>query len=97
MSVIVESSVFPRDKGGSVSAFVARAVKRIRESGLPHKLGSMGTCIEGEWTGVMEVVERCFQEVRKDCDRIYLSLKADYRKGPSGRLENKVRSPEKKL
>ena len=36
MSLIVELSVFPMDKGASVSAFVARAVSVIRESGLPH-------------------------------------------------------------
>jgi uncharacterized protein (TIGR00106 family) len=97
MSVIVEFSIFPMDKGESVSAYVARAVKKIRESGLPHKLGPMGTCMEGEWNDVMGVVEHCFQELRKDCDRIYMTIKADYRKGPSGRLEGKVSSLEKKL
>ena len=97
MSVIVEFSIFPMDKGESVSAYVARAVNKIRESALPHKLGPMGTCMEGEWNDVMGVVEHCFEELQKDCDRIYITIKADYRKGPSGRLEGKVSSLEKKL
>jgi len=97
MSVIVEFSIFPLDKGASVSTYVAGAVRTIRESGLPHTLGPMGTCIEGEWNDVIDVVGRCFEQLRKDSDRVYMTIKADYRKGPSGRLEGKVSSLEKKL
>ena len=97
MSVIVEFSIFPLDKGASMSGYVARAVRIIRKSGLPHTLGPMGTCIEGEWNDVVGVVGRCFDDLRKDCDRIYMTIKADYRKGPSGRIEGKVSSLEKKL
>ena len=57
----------------------------------------MGTCVEGEWQEVMALVDRCFQELLKDCNRISLALKADYRKGPSGRLKSKVESVKKKL
>jgi uncharacterized protein YqgV (UPF0045/DUF77 family) len=57
----------------------------------------MGTCVEGEWRDVMALVDRCFQALEKDCNRINLSLKADYRKGPSGRLKSKVASVKEKL
>jgi uncharacterized protein (TIGR00106 family) len=97
MSLIVEMSIFPMDKGESVSPYVARAVKIIQESGLPHELNPMGTCIEGEWEEVMEVVRRCFQEIAKDCNRINMSLKADYRKGTPNRLKGKVASVKEKL
>ena len=97
MSVIVEFSIFPMDKGEGLSPYVARAVKLVQESGLPYELNPMGTCVEGEWSDVMALVERCFQALEKDCNRINLSLKADYRKGPSGRLKSKVASVEKKL
>ncbi|MEJ2037511.1 MAG: MTH1187 family thiamine-binding protein [Desulfosarcinaceae bacterium] len=97
MSVIAEVSIFPMDKGESVSKYVARALKIIEASGLPHELNPMGTCIEGEWEDVMNVVDQCFQELRKDCDRINLSLKADYRKGTSNRLARKVASVKEKM
>ena len=97
MSVIVEVSIFPMDKGESVSRYVARAVKIIQNSGLPYELNPMGTCIEGEWKEVMNVVDRCFQDMKKDCNRINLSLKADYRKGPANRLKGKVVSVKEKL
>ena len=97
MSVIVEFSIFPLDKGESLSPYVARALKKIQESGLAYELNPMGTCVEGEWTEVMAVVDQCFQELQKDCNRISLALKADYRKGPPGRLKGKVESVKVKL
>lgn len=97
MSVLIDFSIFPVDKGESVSPYVARAVRIIKESGLPHKLGPMGTSIEGEWKEVVGVVTRCFEEIKKDCGRIYMAIKMDYREGGAGRLEGKVKSVEGKL
>ncbi len=97
MSVIVELSIFPMDKGTSLSPYVSRAVRIIKESGLPHKLGPMGTCIEGQWPEVMAVVNRCLEELKKDSSRIYINMKADYQEGKDGRLEGKIRSVEEKL
>ena len=97
MSVIVEISLFPMDKGQGVSAFVARAVGLIRASGLPHQLTPMGTCIEGEWDEVLAVVDACFKALAADSDRVYLTMKADWRKGRSGGLAGKTKSVEAKL
>jgi uncharacterized protein YqgV (UPF0045/DUF77 family) len=57
----------------------------------------MGTCVEGDWNDVMALVNRCFEALEKDCNRITLSLKADYRKGPAGRMKSKVVSVREKL
>ena len=97
MSVIVEFSIFPMDKGESLSPYVARALKIIQDGGLLYELNPMGTCVEGEWSDVTALVDRCFQALEKDCNRINLSLKADYRKGPSGRMKRKVASVRQKL
>jgi uncharacterized protein (TIGR00106 family) len=97
VSTIVELSIFPTDKGTSVSAYVARVVAIIEESGLPHELNSMGTCMEGDWAAVLQVVDRCFRSLAGDCDRVYLTLKADYRKGRRGGLKGKIAAVENKL
>lgn len=97
MSTIVEFSIFPMDKGESLSPYVARALRLIQDSGLPYQLNPMGTCVEGEWRDVIALVDRCFQALEKDCNRINLSLKADYRQGPTGRLKSKVASVQDKL
>lgn len=97
MSVIVELSVFPMDKGVSVSPYVARAVKIIQGSGLPYESNPMGTCIEGQWPEVLKVVDQCFKDLQNDCDRIYLTIKADYRKDRSNGLSGKMASVESHL
>jgi uncharacterized protein (TIGR00106 family) len=97
MSLLIDFSIFPVDKGTSVSAYVARVVRIIKESGLDYELGPMGTSIEGEWDQVMAVVGKSFNELEKDCDRVYMTIKADYRKGVSGRIESKIRAVEGKL
>ena len=97
MSVLVELTIFPTDKGESVSPYVARVVKIIRECGLPCQLGPMGTCIEGEWDEVMDVVTKCYKSLESDCERIYMLMKADCRKGAVDRLHGKVKSVESKL
>ena len=97
MSVIVDFSIFPVDKGESVSAYVSKAVRIIMESGLPYKLGPMGTCVEGEWDEVMALVGRCFEVMKENSGRVYMTMKVDYRKGASGRMDGKIRSIESKV
>ena len=97
MSVLINFSIFPLDKGESVSQYVARAVKIIKDSGLPHKLGSMGTSVEGEWDEVIRVVASCFEKLTEDCDRIYFTITGDYRKKGKNRIAAKVESVESKL
>lgn len=96
VSTIIELSIFPMDKGVSVSPYVSRVLKIVADSGLPFELNSMGTCIEGDWKEVMTVVNRCFEELQADCDRIYLTMKADYRKGRKNGLRQKIASVKSK-
>ena len=96
MSVIVDFSIFPIGNGESVSDYVSMAVKIIKVSGLTFKLGPMGTAIEGDWEEVIGVVSRCFESLKKDCRRIYMTIKVDYRLGESGRMEGKVKTVERK-
>ena len=90
MAVIVELSMWPMDKGESVSEYVGRSLEVIDASGLEYRLGPMGTCVEGEFDEVMGVVKACFEAMASDCDRVTASIKLDYRKGRTGRLTDKV-------
>jgi uncharacterized protein (TIGR00106 family) len=92
MSLLINFSIFPLDKGESVSQYVARAVKIIKDSGLPYN-----TSIEGEWDEVMDVVTRCFEELKQDCSRVYMGITGDYRKIGSDRIVSKVESVTEKL
>ncbi|MFF1606594.1 MTH1187 family thiamine-binding protein [Amycolatopsis sp. NPDC058278] len=91
--MIVAFSVSPSggDPDGGVSEAVARAVKVVRESGLPHSTNAMFTNIEGEsWDEVMDVVKRAVEAAGEGSARVGLVLKADIRPGFSGQLEAKV-------
>jgi uncharacterized protein (TIGR00106 family) len=92
--LLAEFSIWPMDKGQSVSPYVARCLDIIDRSGLPYRLGPMGTALEGEYDQVMAVLKQCFDALLADCSRVTASVKLDYRKGYTGRLDAKVRRVE---
>ncbi len=94
MSVLVEFSMSPMDKGESVSPYVARILKIIDQSGVPYRVGPMGTCIEGQWDEVFGLISRCYQNMREDCQRIVCTIKVDAREGKDNRLDAKVKKVE---
>ncbi len=98
MSALVEFSIFPTEQTQSKSAFVARVLDIVDKSGLEYQLTPMGTIIEGETVEeVLAVINAAYEELEKDCGRVYASIKIDWREGPVGRLNKKVGSVEAKL
>ncbi|MGQ9649667.1 MAG: MTH1187 family thiamine-binding protein [Phycisphaerae bacterium] len=97
MAILLEFSMFPLGKGESVSEYVARSLDIIDRSGVPYQLNAMGTVLEGEWDQVIGVVGRCLDKMSQDCDRVSCTIKFDWRKGATGRLQSKIDSVEKRL
>lgn len=95
--MLMELSMTPLDKGESVSKYVARSLEIIDKSGLPYRLNAMGTVVEGTIDEVLQVLKECHERMSQDCARISTSIKMDYRKGKSGRLDLKVKSVEEKV
>ena len=95
--VLLEFSMYPLGRGESLSPYVARSLEIIDRSGLDYRCHAMGTVLEGEYDEVMRVVRECFERMSEDCDRVECTIKLDYRRGPSGRLDGKVTSVEDKL
>ena len=95
--VLLEFSMSPMGKGESVGKYVARSLDIIDKSGVDYRLNPMGTVLEGEWDDVFRVVRKCYERMKKDCNRISCSIKIDYRKGHKGRLSSKVASVERHL
>ncbi len=61
--IVAEFSMTPIGKGESVGEYVARAVGVVEKSGLDHRLGPMGTCVEGEWDQVFGVIKKAWEAV----------------------------------
>jgi uncharacterized protein (TIGR00106 family) len=96
--VLVAFSVSPLGgESDSVGDAVARAVRVVRESGLPNETNAMFTLLEGEWDEVMAVVKRAVDAVQAGAPRVGLVLKADIRPGHTGQLRAKVERVEQHL
>ena len=97
MSVLMEFSMFPTDKGESVSAYVSRILTFIDGSGASYRLTPMGTIVE---TDTLDEALRILSEAHKrldtDCNRVYASVKLDIRKGRKSGLTQKIESIEKR-
>ncbi len=95
--LLANISIFPLDKGVSLSPYVAECLDIIDKSGLDYTLGSMATTIEGEYEEVFDVIKRCFNAVSMNSERVSMYIKVDWRKGASKRLIKKISSVEGKL
>ncbi|MFC7326915.1 MTH1187 family thiamine-binding protein [Marinactinospora rubrisoli] len=95
--MIVAFSVSPMGVGESVAPAVARAVRVVRESGLPNRTDAMFTTVEGEWDEVMDVVKRAVAAAGEGAGRVSLVLKADIRDGVTDGITGKVASVEAEL
>lgn len=100
MSVLLELSMFPLDKGESVSPYVSEVIKVIRDSNVDYQLAPMGTIIETDDIGqALALVEKAYGVLDSlGCNRVYSVVKFDVRKGGTrNRLSQKIRSITDKI
>ena len=95
--MLVEFSIVPLGRGSSIGDQLAEVLLIVDESGLPYKINPMGTVIEGDWEQVMELVKRCHSSVMKNGDRAITTIKIDDRTGKTNRIEEKVKSVERRI
>jgi uncharacterized protein (TIGR00106 family) len=90
-------SIVPVGAGSSVGDQLAGVLKIVDSSGLPYKVNPMGTVVEGEWDEVMTLVGKCHEAVMKTGERAITTITVDDRKGRPNRIEEKVKSIERRL
>src|SRR5688500_1134548 len=90
-------SITPLGVGEGVSEPVARAVRLVRESGLPNETNAMFTNVEGDWDEVLALIKACVLEVARDAPRVSVVIKLDYRPGADDALHAKVDAVEAHL
>ena len=98
MSAVIEFAIFPTDHGESKSKYVARVIDMIKSSGVDYIFTPMGTIIETNTVAEgLEIVDRAYKILQVDCNRVYSTIKIDYRAGSDNRLVKKIESVERKL
>jgi uncharacterized protein (TIGR00106 family) len=95
--MLIEFSIVPVGSGSSLGDRLAEVLKIVDESGLPYKINPMGTVVEGEWDELFRLVRKCHKTVMKKEERVVTSISVDDRKGKPNRIEQKVKSVEKRL
>lgn len=95
--MLAEFSIVPIGAGSSIGDQLAEVLKIVDASGLPYKINPMGTVIEGEWDEVMKVVKKCHETVMKTGERAIATISIDDRKGKPNRIEEKVKSIERRI
>ena len=87
MSALMEFSIIPLDKEKNMSPYVARVTALIKQSGLPHQLGPMSGCVEGEWEDLLALATRCFKDIAQDSRHILVDMRISYRAEQKNRLK----------
>lgn len=98
MSVVMNFAMFPTDKGISVSPFVSKVIEVVRSKGFESQLTSMGTIVETDsLSEALAIINDAYSALENDCDRVYVTVNLDIKKGSKGRIMSKVESVEGKL
>lgn len=98
--MIVAFSVAPAvtpTADAEMSNAVARAVRVVRESGLPYETNAMFTLLEGDWDEVFSVIKKATDAVREVSPRVSLVIKADIRKGYHNQMTQKLEDLERQI
>ena len=95
--MLAEFSIVPIGIGSSLGDRLAEVLKVVDESGLPYKLNPMGTIVEGEWDEIMGLIKKCHSLAMKAGERTLTSITIDDREGKTNRIDEKVKSIEKRV
>lgn len=95
--MLAEFSIIPIGVGSSVGNQLADVLKIVDASGLPYKVNPMGTVVEGKWDEVMELIKKCHSAAMKSGERVLTTIAIDDRKEKPDRIEEKVKSIERRL
>lgn len=80
-SVLAEFSVTPVVEG-EMRPYVDSALQEIRNAGLKHEVGPVGTTVEGEIDQVLDAIKNAHQAVlNRGADRVVTEIRIDEKRG----------------
>lgn len=93
MSVIMEFSIFPIDKGGHVSQYVKKVIEMIDALPCKSQLTSMGTIVECDtMEECLAVISKANALLEQYSERIYCTATFDNKPGKKDQMEHKIRA-----
>lgn len=94
--MLIQLTVVPLGGDIHLSDEIAEVLKIVDDSGLPYQLTPSGTCIEGEWKEVMELVRVCHERVRRNSPHVITTIRIEDDQGATDKLRQNIKSVEEK-
>jgi len=88
--MLVELTINPLGRGTHLSKHPAEILKIVDASGLPYSLTPLGTCIEGKWDQVMDVVKKCHEYANSLSRHLMTSIQIEDEDRAANKLEDNV-------
>ena len=95
--MLVSFSIIQIGSSTSIGNKIAEVLKIVCSSGLPYEINPMGTVVEGEWDDIMKLIKRCHKTIMKSSERTMTIISIDDRKGKSRRINEKIKSVERRI
>ena len=97
--IIVEFSVLPTGVGESISSYVAKALKTLKEANVNYELTPMGTIFEAKTLReVFDVISKAHEAVvSAGAKRVLTNITIDDRRDKERKMDDKVKSVLNKL
>ena len=95
--MLIQLTVVPLGGDIHLSDEIAEVLKIVDDSGLPYQLTPSGTCIEGEWKEVMDLVRVCHERVRRNSLHVITTIRIEDDQGATDKLRQNIKSVEEKV
>lgn len=95
--MLAELTIVPLGRGEHLSTAIAEVLDVVDRSGVRYKFTPSGTCLEGEWAEVMEVVRRCHDRAREGSRHVLTTIRIEDEEGETNKLTRNITSVEEKL
>ena len=92
--MLVELSIIPLGTDTHLSDEIASVMKVVDDSDLAYQLTPSGTCIEGDWDEVMDLVRRCHEQAREHSPHVITTVKIEDQEGVPNQITSNIRSVE---
>ena len=93
--MLAELTIDLLGRGTHQSADLAELLKIIDTSGLRYLLTPCGTCMEGEWDQIVDVVAKCHTRARAISPHVLTTIRIEDEEGAIDKLTGNVKSVER--
>jgi uncharacterized protein (TIGR00106 family) len=93
--MLIELSITPLGRGTHLSKDLGEILKIVDDSGIRYSLTPFGTCLEGEWDELMEVIKHCHDQARSVSKHVMTTIRIEDEEGVNDKLIENVASVER--